>query len=303
MASSHYYCTSHLFKALFPDSDIAKKFALARTKTKSISTRVLGPYAQKILLSELGTQPFSVSVDASNHNQLKLFPLVIRFFNAKRLLNLRSIPSETSQQITDFIHISLQENDLDLKRLKSFCADNAPVNFGGSQLRGQNNVFYPLKQQATQLIPVGCPVHILHNAAEKGSDRLTVDIETIVIKICSHFKSQTSRAVSLQQFCQKLDTNFSTLPTHTPTRWTTLDSVLERMINLWEPLKAHFLSLKHSPQISMDFFKSGKSLVVVTLLHSAPLLFKKPILLLQETTALFLELTEIVESFMCKILQ
>ena len=143
-------CTSHLFKTFFPGSDIAKKFASARTETKSIITGVLGPYAQKILFSELGTQPFSVSVDASNHNQLKLFALVIRFFNAKvgvqvRLLNLRSMPSETSQQIIDFIHTSLQENDLDLKRLTSFCADNAPVNFGGSQLSGQNNVFYQLK--------------------------------------------------------------------------------------------------------------------------------------------------------------
>ena len=75
------------------------------------------------------------------------------------------------------------------------------------------------------------------------------------------------------------------------------------MIDLWEPLQAHFLSLKHLPQILMDFFKSGESLVVVTFLHSALLLFKKPILLLQETTALFPELTEIVESFKCKILQ
>ena len=91
-----------------------------RTKTKSIITGVLGPYAQKILMSELGTQSFSVLVDASNHNQLKLFPLVIRFFNAKvgvqvRLLNLQSMPSETSQQIIDFIRTSLQENNLDLK--------------------------------------------------------------------------------------------------------------------------------------------------------------------------------------------
>ena len=114
-------CTSHLFKTLFPDSKIAKKFASARTKTKSIIIGVLSPYAQKILLSELGTQLFSVSVDVSNHNQLKLFPLVIRFFNAKvgvqvRLLNLRSMPSETSKQIIDFIHTSLQENDLDLRK-------------------------------------------------------------------------------------------------------------------------------------------------------------------------------------------
>ena len=116
------------------------------------------------------------------------------------------------------------------------------------------------------------------------------------MKIGSHFKSQISRAVSLKQFCEKLD-NYSTLPTDTPTRWTALDSALERMIDLWEPFKAHFLLLKHQPQILLDFFKSGEPLVVVTFLHSALLLFKKPILLLQKTTALFPELTEIVESF------
>ena len=51
-------CASHLFKTLFPDSDIAEQFVSARKKTKSIITGVLCPYAQKILLSELGTQPF-----------------------------------------------------------------------------------------------------------------------------------------------------------------------------------------------------------------------------------------------------
>ena len=109
--------------------------------------------------------------------------------------------------------------------------------------------------------------------------------------------------MSLKQFCEQLDTNYSTLPAHTPTRWTTLDAVLERMIDLWEPLKAHFLSLKHPPRILMDFFKSDESLVIVAFLHSALLLFKKPILPLQETTALFPQLMEIVESFKCKILQ
>ena len=109
--------------------------------------------------------------------------------------------------------------------------------------------------------------------------------------------------MSLKQFCEQLDTNYSTLPTHTPTRWTTLDAVLERMIDLWEPLKAHFLSLKCPPRILMDCFKSDESLVIVAFLHSALLLFKKPILLLQETTALFPQLTEIFESFKSKILQ
>ena len=132
----------------------------------------------------------------------------------------------------DFILSSFHENGFDPKQRTSFRANNAWVNFGGSQLSRQNNVSYHLKDRETQLIHVGCPAHILHNAAEKASDRLTVDIETIVLKIDSHFKSQTSRAVNHKQFCEQLSTNYSTLPTHTPTRWTTLDAVLEQMVDL-----------------------------------------------------------------------
>ena len=127
-------CTTHLIKAIFSDSDITKKFTSARTKTASIITGVLAPFAQKSLLSELGENPFSISIDASNHNEMKLFPLVVRFFSAKvgvgvRILDLRSMPCETLQQIMNFI-CSLEENGLKLENITSFCADNAPVNFG-----------------------------------------------------------------------------------------------------------------------------------------------------------------------------
>lgn len=301
-------CTSQLFKVIFPDSDIAKKFASARTKTASIISGVLAPYAQKMLLSEVGAQPFSISVDASNHKEIKLFPLVIRFFTAKvgvkvRLLDLRSMPGETSEQIFNFILSSIKDNGLNLKHMTSFCADNAPVNFGGCNQRGKNNVFHRLTERTTCLIPVGCPAHILHNAAEKGAERLTADIETIVLKIGSHFKSQTSRANSLKSFCEQLDTNYTTLPTHTPTRWLTLDKVLVRMIDLWQPLKGHFNSVKLPPRILHNFFNSDESLIVVSFLHSALLIFEKPLLLLQKTTALFPELAEIIESFRNKILE
>ena len=213
------------------------------------------------------------------------------------------MPGETSEQIMNFILLSIEENELDLQQLTSFCVDNAPVNFGGSNQGGKNNVFYHLRERKTCLIPVGCPAHILHDAEEKGAERLTTDIETIVLKIGSHFRSQTGRTNSLKQFCEQLNTNYSTLPTNTPTRWLTLDAVLERMIELWEPLQAHFLSLKRTPRILETFFKSETSLVIVTFLHSALQLFRKPILLLQKTNALLPKLAEIIDSFRCKILQ
>ena len=44
-------------------------------------------------------------------------------------------------------------------------------------------------------------------------------------------------------------------------------------------------------------------MVIVSFLHSTLQLFKKPLLLLQKTNALFPELAEIIDSFRCKIMQ
>ena len=98
-----------------------------------------------------------------------------------------------------FILSSIEENKLDLQQLTSFCAHNGPVNFGGSSHGGKNNTFYYLTQRKTSLIPIGCPTHISHYAAEKEAERLTVDNETIMLKIGSHFESQTGKTSSLKQ--------------------------------------------------------------------------------------------------------
>jgi len=124
----------------------------------------------------------------------------------------------------------------------------------GSATNRKKQLFNRLQEKrSASLIPIGCPAHILHNAAEKGVERLTADVETIVLKICSHFKSQTSRVQNLKQLCEQLEAQYTALPTHTPTRWTTLNNVLEKMIELWEPLKQHFNSLKCPARIFEDF--------------------------------------------------
>ena len=99
-----------------------------------------------------------------------------------------------------FILSSTKKNKLDLQQLTSFCADNAPVHFGGSSQGEKNNVFYHLTQQKTNLIPIGYPVHILHTAAEKGAKRLTVDIETIVLKIGRLEEVQNTEEARVENF-------------------------------------------------------------------------------------------------------
>ena len=63
---------------------------------------------------DLGTLPFSISVDASDYNKVKLFQRVVKIFSAKvvvkaSLLDLQSMPNETSEQMMSFIFSSIVE--------------------------------------------------------------------------------------------------------------------------------------------------------------------------------------------------
>ena len=46
-----------------------------------------------------------------------------------------------------FILSSMEENELDLQQLTSFCADNAPVNFGGLTKEEKAMCFITLKSE------------------------------------------------------------------------------------------------------------------------------------------------------------
>jgi hypothetical protein len=109
---------------------------VGQTKAKAIVCNVLSPHFLERFLSELDGRKFSLSTDASNHGDEKVFPLVIRYSvrgNIKnRLLELTSLPGEKAAQISELIIASLQKFDLPLDDFIGFCADNAKTNFGGN---------------------------------------------------------------------------------------------------------------------------------------------------------------------------
>uniref|UniRef100_A0A914X1D3 Uncharacterized protein n=1 Tax=Plectus sambesii TaxID=2011161 RepID=A0A914X1D3_9BILA len=261
-------CSSDaLFQTMFSDSDVAKKFSCGQDKTKVILTGVLAPY-----------------FTASKGVQV-------------RLLDMESLPGEDSTMVANFIAQVLGKHQLQFENLVSFCADNAPVNFGDPQLAGLNNVFKKLQEKKKNLIPVGCPAHILHNAAQKAADRLPIDIEAIVFKLASYFKGSTCRHENFKDICKFFEINYETIPSHGPTRWLTLGKVIDRVLKLWDPLTTLFTSKDKSPRIFEEFFSLDESLPVLQFLHSVLGVFEKPLLLLQKSKGLLPELIDIVNSF------
>lgn len=79
---------SPLLKDIFPDSDIAKGYAAASTKTTCLVNGSLAPYFNSALVNAMKLQPFSIAVDGSNDTGLeKVNPMTVSLYN----INLGSI--------------------------------------------------------------------------------------------------------------------------------------------------------------------------------------------------------------------
>lgn len=70
-----------LFRKMFPDSELAKKYGSARTKT-TCTISALARSSHSNVVSALERQPFSVSTDGSNDSDFKLYPIVVRYQNS-----------------------------------------------------------------------------------------------------------------------------------------------------------------------------------------------------------------------------
>jgi oligoribonuclease (3'-5' exoribonuclease) len=93
-------CTSKLLREIFNDSEVAKRISSARTKTQAIVNSVLAPLAVQEVIKSLQDIPFcGVSTDASNHGAVKIFPMLIQYFNYEngglqiKLLEVESKPN------------------------------------------------------------------------------------------------------------------------------------------------------------------------------------------------------------------
>ncbi|XP_076807661.1 uncharacterized protein LOC143450824 [Clavelina lepadiformis] len=170
-------CTSVLLKKIFPDSNVTKKFSSGRTKTEKVVTSVLAQYSIDAVLKSFEENDiayFGVATYGSNHNELKVFPIIIQYFDwRKGGLQSKLIANETADTIATNVKDALEKRML-LKKCVAFTGDNCNTMFGGLRRNEQgNNVFAKLKKMLNpSLIGVGCSAHVLNNCIHHGAERL-----------------------------------------------------------------------------------------------------------------------------------
>ena len=200
-------CTSVLLKKIFPDSNVAKKFGSGRTTTEKVVTSVLVQYSIDAVLKSFEENDiayFDVATNGSNHNELKLFPIITQYFDWRKgglqskLIEFSNKANETADTIATYVKDTLEKRML-LKKCVTFIGDNCNTMFGGLLRNEQgNNVFAKLEKMLNpSLIGVGCSAHVLNNYIHHGAERMNIDIENNINKIYQYFFIYTVKTEQL----------------------------------------------------------------------------------------------------------
>jgi hypothetical protein len=236
-------CGIKLSKQVFSDSAISKKVYCARTKISSIVENILYPKSVALHLSKLGDKRFSLSTDASNKGNIKLYPIAIQYFTKEKgiisfVLNFYEDPNETSFAIYKNLKESLEKNNLNIQNVIAYGADNASVNYGINK-----SVYVNLKNENDSVLKANCNCHIVHNTAKYRLMKISLDIENLVTKIFSHFSHSAKRVDALKSCYKFVNCEYSEIVKYIPTRWLSLYPALERIITNMEAIKSYFIGI------------------------------------------------------------
>ncbi|KAK4881503.1 hypothetical protein RN001_004822 [Aquatica leii] len=268
-------CTHKLLPYICSDSKIAQSFSCGRTKAEAIVCEVLAKESLKNILNIIQEKNlyFSIATDASNKKNRKMFPICVRFFDyntgiENRLLEFVECNDECANQVSKLLIGTLEKNGLSLNKVSAFAADNTNVNFGRN-----HSIYTLLLAENNKIVKAGCPVHILHNAAKYSTDKLEVDVESLILKICSHFSRSAKRRADLKLQFEANEMQWEEIIKHVATRFLSLGPAAERVLKIWPAIKLHFLEFRNEcPRLLEKIITSEeeekKTLAYLSFLHN-----------------------------------
>ena len=166
----HHLCL--LIRNEFKGSEVAQSFSCSRTKTAAI-VNCLGDHFLK-LKSDMQNMPYSLMLDVSNDNGIqKMFPITVRIFDEtfSRIMTkffdmnlLEGRDASTADVMFESVDNVLATNDIQWDHWIAIGLDNTNVNIGE-----HNSIKSHAKEKNEDIIIVGCPCHILHNASAKAA--------------------------------------------------------------------------------------------------------------------------------------
>lgn len=127
---------------------------------------------------------------------------------------------------------------------------------GGLNRRGRVNVHSKVKDSLQrEVIGLGRPAHIIHNAGRTALDMIPLDVEHLLTKVFGYFHIFTVQVERLKTFCDFVGQEYQSILGHSNVHWLSMLPTLERVLKMYEPLKSFFVSEEKCPVILRRMFE------------------------------------------------
>ena len=165
---------------------------------------------------------FGIQTNASNHKNMKMFPVSVQYFSLEHgtvtyIIDFFENADESADEMFTCLKNTMDNLQLDWKRVSCLSADNANCNFGE-----KHSLYINVRTLNDGIIKANCSAHIVHNTLKFALENLDVDIENIVLKIFSQFSMSAKRWKTLKEFHIFVETEFDKILRHVSTRWLSL---------------------------------------------------------------------------------
>ena len=196
----------------------------------------------KEVIEHCRTNPFTLMIDESNDRTTKKRLVVLaHFFNGEntktRLLDLPELASGTASSIFAVIDKLFIENDIPWKNVVGFASDNCNTMVGK-----KNSVLSRIKEKNEVVFSIGCICHLGNLCLKDGLKKLPVNMDDLLVDIFYFFKNSSKRIEDFKEFQDFTSSEQEKILKHCPTRWLSLQKVVERTLSQYEALKSYFAS-------------------------------------------------------------
>ena len=228
-------------KTDFCESPVSQGITCSRKKTVALIKNVLGAQQFDDLVDIMQHNKFSICIDESTDlSTTKILSIVARVcidFEAQDFLfALVKVTAADANTIYAAIVQKLNNSTINYKlNLIGFAAD------GAANMTGKNHsVATLLKIDCPNMIVLKCICHSFALCASYACLMLPSRIETFVRDIYNYVSNSPKRISEFEQIMILLDDKPKKLLHPVQTRWLSLEKVVCRILDLYEPLKIYF---------------------------------------------------------------
>lgn len=260
-----------LFKSMFPDCEVAQNMKCGRTKTTKIVKNVIAKEQLELLVAKLNKNKFSLMADEStDRGNKKLLSLVVRLAENNQvndfLLGLIEVVQADALTLHKAIVDFFNEHKINYKQnLIGFAADGANVMTGK-----HNSVATKLKEDVPNLVIFKCVCHSFALCSSYACKQLPNEIEELTRDIYNFIGNSPKRAAEFDEIQVLFDDKPHKLLRNCQTRWLSLQAVVQRILQKYDPLKAYFQLMQNSTD---DVTKIKASAILKTLTNPVTEIF------------------------------